>query len=98
MRLDDPTRGAADHLIEAIQPLDTRAGAMFGGYCSYVGDKVVGLVCDGRVFVKTSTRDELLRGWARLAPAYPGVKDSWELPVTAVRDQSGPQAARVRQT
>ncbi len=86
MTLDDPTRGIAADLIEALRPLDARAKAMFGGYCVYVDDKVVGLVCDGHVFVKTSARDELLRGWAQLAPAYPGAKHSWRLPGGAVRD------------
>jgi len=85
MSLDDSTREAAGDLLEALQPLDARTRAMFGGYCFYVDDKVVGLVCDGHVFVKTSPRDELLQGWARLAPAYPGAKDSWRLPSDAVR-------------
>ncbi len=84
MSLDDRTRAAADDLIEALQPLDARAKAMFGGYCFYVDDKVVGLVCDGHVFVKRSARDDLLEGWARLAPAYPGAKDSWQLPAGAL--------------
>ena len=86
MALDEATRDAAEDLIEALRPLDARARAMFGGYCFYVEDKVVGLVCDGRVFVKTSTRDDLLRDWAELAPAYPGAKDSWRLPESAVLD------------
>lgn len=86
MAMDELTRGAAADLIEALLPLDARSRAMFGGYCYYVDDVVVGLVCDGRVFVKRSPSDELLRGWADLAPAYPGAKDSWRLPVTAVRD------------
>lgn len=86
MALDEATRAAAEDLIEALRPLDARARAMFGGYCFYVDDKVVGLVCDGRVFVKTSARDDLLRDWAQLAPAYPGAKDSWRLPAAAVLD------------
>ena len=86
MALDEATRAAAEELIEALHPLTARARAMFGGYCFYVDGKVIGLVCDGRVFVKTSARDELLRGWADLAPAYPGAKDSWRLPVSALRD------------
>lgn len=86
MALDEATRAAAEELIEALHPLMARARAMFGGYCFYVDGKVVGLVCDGRVFVKTSARDELLTGWADLAPAYPGAKDSWRLPVSALRE------------
>jgi TfoX/Sxy family transcriptional regulator of competence genes len=82
--IDEETRRAADDLVEALAPLDARAKAMFGGYCFYVDDKVVGLVCDGRVFVKRSARDDLLEGSADLAPAYPGAKDSWRLPVSYV--------------
>ncbi len=86
MSLDPATRDAAIDLVEALRPLDALARAMFGGYCVYVNGKVVALVCDGRVFVKTSPRDDLLRGWAELAPAYPGARDSWQLPAAAVRD------------
>jgi TfoX/Sxy family transcriptional regulator of competence genes len=84
MALEDVTRAAADDLVEALRPLDATAKAMFGGYCYYLGGKVVGLVCDGRVFVKRSRRDDLLSGWAQLAPAYPGAKNSWRLPTGAL--------------
>jgi hypothetical protein len=56
---------------------------MFGGYCVYIDEKVVGLVCDGRIFVKI-TPAMLLDGWADQAPAYPGAKDSWRLPGDAL--------------
>jgi TfoX/Sxy family transcriptional regulator of competence genes len=82
--LDEDTKRAAEDLVEALQPLDARAKAMFGGYCFYVDDKVAGLVCDGRVFVKKSSRDDLLEELAESAPAYPGAKDSWRLPVGLV--------------
>ena len=59
---------------------------MFGGYCVYVDDKVVGIVGDGQVFIKTSRRDDLLEPVATLAPAYPGAKDSWLLPNEMIRD------------
>lgn len=87
MAIDDDTRAAADDLVEALQPLDARAKAMFGGYCFYVDDKVVGLVCDGHVFVKRSSRDDLLQEFATLSPAYPGAKESWRLPTRAVIDE-----------
>lgn len=82
---DKATQDAADDLIEALQPLDVSARAMFGGYCFYVDEKVVGLVCAGRVYVKRSARDDLLQETAELAPAYPGAKDSWQLPEDALR-------------
>lgn len=84
--MDPATKATADDLIEVLRPLDARAKAMFGGYCFYVDDKVAGLVCDGRVFVKRSTHDELLAELAELAPAYPGAKDTWRLPTDVVRD------------
>lgn len=87
MPLDDATRALADDLVEALRPLEARARPMFGGYCFYVDEKVVGLVCDGRVFVKRSGRDDLLRDFAELAPAYPGARDSWRLPAASVRDE-----------
>ena len=67
--LDDATKQAGDDLLEVLQPLDARVRAMFGGLTFYVDDKVAGVVCDGRVFVKRSGRDELFDGFAELAPA-----------------------------
>ncbi|MEO7124558.1 MAG: TfoX/Sxy family protein [Nakamurella sp.] len=83
--LDKATQSVVDELVEALLPLDVRARAMFGGYCFYVNEKVAGLVCDGRIFVKRSLRDDLLQELAELAPAYPGAKDSWRLPEDALR-------------
>jgi TfoX/Sxy family transcriptional regulator of competence genes len=82
---DEPTRCAADDLLEALRPLNVRITAMFGGYCFYLDEKVTGLVCDGRVYVKRSAKDELLEQLAVLAPAYPGARDTWQLPADALR-------------
>ncbi|QLQ16532.1 MAG: TfoX/Sxy family protein [Micropruina sp.] len=82
--VDPKTKEAAEDLLEALRPLDVRVQAMFGGYCWYVDEKVAGLVCDGRIFVKRSARDELLEGYAELAPAYPGATDTWRLPADAL--------------
>lgn len=87
MALDDATRALAADLVEALQPLMARARPMFGGYCFYVDDKVVGLINDGAIFVKRSARDDLLQGWAELAPSYPGASDSWRLPASALADE-----------
>lgn len=77
--LDDQTRQVAADVGEALLPLDPIVKAMFGGYCYYVDGKVVGMICDGRVFVKRSSADDLVAAVAELAPAYPGAKDSWKL-------------------
>lgn len=60
---------------------------MFGGYCEYIDGNVVGLVCDGRGFVKCSGADRTLAGYAEPAPAYPGARNSRRLPTDALRDE-----------
>lgn len=77
--LDDKTRQVAADLSDALSPLDPTIRAMFGGYCYYLNGKVVGLISDGRVFVKRSSVDDLIAEVAELAPAYPGAKDTWKL-------------------
>ncbi len=84
---DKANQDAVDDLLEALQPLNVRAKAMFGGYCFYVDEKVTGLVCDGRIFVKRSIRDDLLQESAELAPAYPGATDTWRLPEDSLRQE-----------
>ena len=83
-RLDEQTRQTADDLVSYLAPLEGAVKAMFGGYCVYLDEKVVGLVCDGRIFVKQTPATALLDGWADQAPAYPGAKDSWRLPIDAL--------------
>ena len=82
--MDEQTRRMADELVSYLAPLEGTAKAMFGGYCVYIDEKVVGLVCDGRVFVKPTLATASLDGWADMAPAYPGAKDSWRLPGDAL--------------
>ncbi|WAL39242.1 TfoX/Sxy family protein [Brevibacterium sp. BRM-1] len=85
MSVDAADRQLAEDLVEALQPAAARWRAMFGGACFYLDDKPTGLINDGAVFVKdTPAAAEALHGWARLAPAYPGAKDSWRLPAAAI--------------
>jgi DNA transformation protein len=86
MSLDPQTRQAAEDLVDALLPLEARVRPMFGGYCVYIDGKVVGLVCDGRIFVKPSNEDALLNGYADPASAYSGAKPSWRLPLDSLRD------------
>lgn len=80
------TRIAAEDFLDALAPLDAHMKAMFGGYCVYVQGKVVALVCDGGVFVKRSSADAALDGWATLGAAYPGARETWRLPTNAALD------------
>lgn len=82
--MDEATRQIANELSAHLAPLEGTAKPMFGGYCVYVDDKVVGLVNDGRIFVKITPATAALDGWADHAPAYPGAKDSWRLPTNAL--------------
>ena len=53
-------------------PLSARA--MFGEYALYLGDRVVALICDDRLFVKPTPGALALMPGAALAPPYPGAK------------------------
>ncbi len=87
--MDESTREAAADLIDCLLPLNATARSMFGGYCVYIDGKPAGLVNDGRIFVKRSPAEGIMAGYAELAPAYPGARDSWLLPAGAVRDDPG---------
>jgi TfoX/Sxy family transcriptional regulator of competence genes len=82
--MDDATRQVANDLAAHLGPLEGTVKAMFGGYCVYVDEKVVGMVNDGRIFVKPTPANASLDGWADTTTAYPGAKDSWRLPADAL--------------
>ena len=72
--MDEQTRQKADELAAYLAPFEGTVKAMFGGYCVYLDEKVVGLVNDGRLFVKITPATASLEGWADQSPAYPGAK------------------------
>jgi TfoX/Sxy family transcriptional regulator of competence genes len=47
---------------------------MFGEYAIYIGEKVVGLVCDNQLFVKPTDAGRALLQEPVMAPPYPGAK------------------------
>lgn len=47
---------------------------MFGEYAIYVGNKVVALVCDDRLFLKPTDAGRALLADPAEAPPYPGAK------------------------
>jgi TfoX/Sxy family transcriptional regulator of competence genes len=53
---------------------DVRVRRMFGEYALYLGDKVVGLLCDDQAFLKATEGGRALLGRVVEAPPYPGAK------------------------
>ncbi len=47
---------------------------MFGEYAIYLGNKVVALVCDNRLFLKPTRAGRALLGNVAPSPPYPGAK------------------------
>ncbi len=50
---------------------------MFGEYAIYCNSKVIGLVCDNKLFIKQTGGGRKFIGDATEAPAYPGAKPSF---------------------
>ena len=50
---------------------------MFGEYAIYIGEKVVGLVCDNQLFVKATDAGRALLQNPVMAPPYPGGKPAF---------------------
>ena len=47
---------------------------MFGEYGLYSGEKIFGLVCDNKLFIKPTAAGKAFAGKIREAPPYPGAK------------------------
>jgi len=64
------SRKTVAHILEQLEPLDVSSHPMFGEYCLYCDNKVVGFVCHERVLLSpTSASDGMPE-----AEAYPGSK------------------------
>lgn len=53
---------------------DVRVRPMFGEYALYLGDKVVGLLCDDQAFLKPTEGGRALLEQVVETPPYPGAK------------------------
>jgi TfoX/Sxy family transcriptional regulator of competence genes len=53
---------------------DVRVRRMFGEYALYLGEKVVGLLCDDQLFLKPTAGGRALLERVVEAPPYPGAK------------------------
>lgn len=65
-----PKEFVAD-VLEALEPLDVRARAMFGEYGMYCDEKFVAIIASSTLFLKPTPATADLPG----APPYPGAKD-----------------------
>jgi DNA transformation protein len=77
-----------EFILDQLADLDgVRTRKMFGEYALYCRDKVVGLICDGRLFVKITAEGKAVVGdtYAE-APAYPGAKPSIAVAADVLED------------
>ena len=65
-----------------------RIQPMFGDFAVYLDEKIVGLISDGRLFIKKTPYGDAALGEGHDAPAYPGAKASLLIP-----DEKGEEAA-----
>lgn len=68
---------AAFVLDQAGTRLRARVTKMFGEYALYVDEKVVGFLCDNRIFLKPTEAGRPFFDTLEIGPAYPGSKDYW---------------------
>ncbi|RYY90916.1 MAG: TfoX family protein [Chitinophagaceae bacterium] len=67
-----------DFLVNQIKhPESISARKMFGEYGIYAGDKIFGLICDNKLFIKPTESGRAFIGTPVEAPAYPGAKPSF---------------------
>lgn len=51
------------------------AKKMFGGYCIYCDNKIFGLICDNRFYIKPTEAGRKLLRTEQLRPTYEGAKN-----------------------
>jgi TfoX/Sxy family transcriptional regulator of competence genes len=69
------TQDFVDFVLDQIEPRGrVTARRMFGEYGLYAGEKIVGLVCDDRLFIKPTDAGREFAGEIAEAPPYPGAK------------------------
>ncbi len=67
-----------DFILEQMADVgDVSARKMFGEYAIYADRKVVALVCDDQLYVKTTAAGKAYIGKVKEAPAYKGAKPSF---------------------
>lgn len=64
------------------------ARKMFGEYGLYLDEKIVGLICDDRLFIKPTEAGRAFAGTIEEAPPYPGAKPSMLVDAARLSDAS----------
>jgi len=62
------SRETVAHILQQPEPLDVSSHPMFGEYCIYCDNKVVGFVCDDTMLLSPTTASDGMPE----AEAYPG--------------------------
>jgi TfoX/Sxy family transcriptional regulator of competence genes len=77
-----------EFILDQVSTLNSvRAKKMFGEYALYVEDKVVALICDDQLFVKTTDPGRAFLGKRyQEGTAYPGAKPSMLIGADALED------------
>jgi TfoX/Sxy family transcriptional regulator of competence genes len=70
-----------DYIVEQAASAGAVTGRkMFGEYGLYVGEKMVGSICDDQLFVKITQHGRALLDESHDAPPYPGAKPQIKVP------------------
>lgn len=67
-------QGYIEYFLEGLEGADVRVRPMMGEYVVYCKDKVVGDVCDNKLFVKITPVSRSILGNAPELPPYEGAK------------------------
>jgi TfoX/Sxy family transcriptional regulator of competence genes len=62
------------HLLDTLAPLPLGARKMFGEYALYLDGKVVALVCDDQLFLKSTPGAQAILSDCPTGHPYPGAK------------------------
>ena len=82
------------HLLDALDALPLSARKMFGEYALYLDGKVVALVCDDQLFLKSTAGAMAILPDCPTGAPYPGAKP--HLRVTDALDDPDPVIAALR--
>lgn len=82
------SQSTMDYILDQLSPLrDVSARKMFGEYALYYEGKVVGLVCDNKLYIKiTEPGKEFVDEFYQEGFAYPGAKVSMFIDEERIED------------
>ncbi len=65
-----------EYVLDQLQKVgEVSAKKMFGEYGIYLGEKIFGLICDNRLFIKPTVAGRAFIGNVEEAPPYEGAKN-----------------------